>query len=333
MLYIGCPKRASKSIPNSRQSKSLTAAVDDGTKGATANLGLFSRLKKFSNSYTVYEQALDQISKVPDYYGRDCDIPGFRVVMDADAEHIKEAYDAAIQTAEAAAHDFIYDLPHLKEQIVDSYADPNLKAEVEEKLSKTYPTVEDLIGGFPQLKVIRPADLGMVPQSEIEQMLLNSAIATKVELISKLDSEVLKLLEELSDIKRVKGQGERMDNAMESLTKLIQEFSDDPDVVDRWGKALDALKAIPTPTKGDSSIFPEVRAKAKDALSIFEVSPEPEQQPDPDEDASWNEDDELELDEHLEDLDQSHDEAEQQEPEVKKPLSYPMEWDDDENFF
>lgn len=358
MLYIGCPKRPTKAIPSARQSKSLTAAVDDGTKGATASLGLFNRLRKFSNSYTDYEKSVEYISDIPNMFGSPCDIPGFRVVADDDATELFEMYQQAVDDARDKAETFIRDLPYLKQQIIDSYADSSLKEEVRDKLSGAHPTVEALVASLPPLKVIRPADLGMVPQNEVDQLLVQSALQTKVEVVSKLDSEVLELLQELTDIKRVRGQGDRLDKAVSTLGKLVKEFSNDPDVVDRWTKAQEALKKIPTPVKGDTSTFPEIQAKAKDALAIFEKpSPAPQATPDPDQDAHWTDDDELELDAHTQELDESYPEpieeehlAEVQEdkyrehcaktginPEtgeaIKKPITYSMEWDDDEDMF
>jgi hypothetical protein len=275
MFLVGCPKRASKAVPTGRKSGYNTAKVDEGGDGAcTASNGLFKRLSKHTNSYTKMSEALGAIGKIPSKYGFESDIPGFRQVSGSVLPDLKAEYDNAVYTLKVAIGKFLWDLPSLKTRIIESYDgfDSHVVDEVIEELNKVNPSEQTLMKGVPPLKVIQPADIGMVPQDTVDELLIRSSMESSVAMMEKIDSGVVTLLESLSSIQRVKGQAEDLEKSIEGLGLLIQEFSSSPDLVDRWTKALKALKAIPKPEKGDSSSFPEIQLKASEALELFKPS-------------------------------------------------------------
>lgn len=332
-------------VPLTRKSVIETSRLDDGSKNKRASINLFARFtgkKAPANPLKAWMdyQALiaDQIANV----GYPTDKPAIRRVLREDIDDLVVRFDSYKSTLDTFRDAFIISVPHLKQQILDSYCQDDCYDEVKDLLDKWSPNKDRMNPVFGVSDLLRGT--GLQTSEEVEAACLEAELSTKLHIVKSLESELESLFERLDSPDRIRGQLRDLEGLLSKLAPLIKAFATDTELVSKLEDGLEILQQIPQSKEGIMASQDLVQqgldlfsTTTTPEVEVTEPEPEPEPTPEPEPDVQsfdWISD---ELKQSLVD-----DEAEPEvqlsfdaepEPTPEAEIDWLEEADEDENIF
>jgi hypothetical protein len=272
-------------VPLTRKSVIETSRLDDGSKNKRASINLFARFmgkKAPANPLKVWmdyqSHIADQISKV----GYPTDKPAIRRVCRDDIEDLIQQFDGYKTQLNTMRDDFITAVPHLKQQILDSYSSDDCYEEVRDLLDKWSPNKERMNPVFGVSDLLRGT--GLQTSEEVEAACLEAELSTKLHIVKSLEGELESLFERLDSPDRIRGQLRDLEGLLSKLAPLIKAFATDTELVSKLEDGLEILQQIPQSKEGILSSQDLVQQGLdlfKPEVTEPEPTPEPEPEPTP----------------------------------------------------
>ena len=269
------------------------------TKGKMS-IPLFSALDD-STSYKQWLRAQKALQLRVSNLGVDTGIKGWRFAFTRDQiAKIKQIVDDEVMYVINPLRDRTYQERHmLRDVVLDQFVGTPAYAELAIPVCKS---VEALTIEAMTMELVAkptPQAIGFVPQDEVDRLVLQSAINERMAVAQDFQKSTVELIEALSTMERVRSTdgdsvAAKLDSFMFNVKPFIEQYSDEPDLVEKLSQAETRLRKLPSIEKGmGKDVMTDIREQARDALSIF-TSPTPIEE--------WSEADEEALNDHIADL-------------------------------
>jgi hypothetical protein len=330
---------SSGGVPLTRKSVIETSRLDDGSKNKRASINLYARFtgkKAPVNALKTWMDFQSHIAEEIAKVGYPTDKPAIRRVCREDIDDLIVRFDGYKNQLNTLRDDFIVAVPHMRQQILDSYSSDDCYEEVRDLLDRWHPNKDRMNPIFGVSDLLKGT--GLQTSEEVEAACLEAELSTKLHIVKGLEGELESLFERLDSPDRIRGQLRDLEGLLSKLAPLIKAFSDDTELVSKLEDGLDILKQIPQSKEGILasqdlvqqgldlfSTTPEAEVtEPEPEAEVTEPEPEPEPTPEPTPEVDLSEPDVQSFDWISDELKQSlvDDEADT-EPEVQ--LSFDAE--------